>query len=471
MPDLEYIFHPRSIAVVGASPNSNATEMFLVPLIKLGYRGRIYPVYPKASEVLGLKAYPSLMDIPDSVDLVTCAIKASSTPELIRQCVQKRVKVVQIFTSGFSETGEERGIILEREIVEIARQGNVRLIGPNCMGIYYPGEGIAYEPFFPREGGSVGVLAQSGGNSIMLVMIGAARGIRFSKVVSFGNACDIDEADLLDYFADDPETKIIAGYIEGTKDGRRLIHALEKATRAKPVIFLKGGITEAGSKAVASHTGALAGSSATWRSVLSQLGVVQVEEMDEVIDLVLLFQHLKPPRGRRVGLVGLGGGNSVLMTDYCAKRGLLIPHFSEELQSRLREILPIDVDPGTSVRNPVDLSVSGWNPDILTKTLEAVDSYDGVDVILVYINLHIGAIEPPFRQWILDDVEAFVNTKKTLNKPVILAMQDDHVPEVANLGFAIEQMCHQANIPVFPFYSRAALALSRFISYYERLFN
>jgi acyl-CoA synthetase (NDP forming) len=468
VPELEYIFHPRSIAVVGASSHGNTTGMFLNPLIQFGYKGKLYPVNPKASQVSGLKAYPSILDIPGPVDHVTCAIRAALTPQLMRECAAKGVKLVQLFTAGFSETGQEEGIRLEKEITGIARRGKVRVLGPNCMGIYYPNLGISYEPFFPKDGGCVGFLSQSGGNSMNLVMLGAARGIRFSKVVSFGNACDVNEADLMEYFADDPETTIIIGYIEGTRDGRRFVEAVQKAAEAKPVILLKGGTTEAGIKAAASHTGALAGSNIIWESLFRQLGIMQVDDMDELIDLALLFQHLKPLPGGKAGLIGLGGGNSVLAADSCAREGLVVPPFPDELKRRLRGIIPTEVDPGTSVRNPVDLSVSGWNPDILSQTLEAVDGHDEVDFILVYIGLHAGAIDPPFKQWVIADIDALVRTKRNLNKPLVMVLQDDHVPKVTKFSFSIQETCRQADIPIFPSFNRGARVMSKFVRYYGR---
>ncbi len=467
MSDLDYIFHPSSIAAVGVSGHSDTTEMFLNPLIQFGYKGKIYPVNPKTGEVSGLKAYPSILDIPGPVDHVTCAIKAALTPQLIRECTAKGVKLVQIFTAGFSETGQEEGIRLEREIAEIARQGNVRVLGPNCMGIYYPKLGISYEPFFPKDGGHVGFISQSGGNSMMLVMLGAARGLRFSKVVSFGNGCDINEADLMEYFADDPETRVIIGYIEGTRDGRRFTEALQKAADAKPVILLKGGTTEVGSKAAASHTAALAGSNIIWESLFHQLGVPQVDDMDELIDLVLLSQHFHHVQGRKIGLVGLGGGNSVLVADSCAREELVVPPFPDELKRRLREILPAEVDPGTSVRNPVDLSASGWNPDVLSQSLEAVDGYDELDFILLYISLHVGTLDPLFKPRVIADIDALIKTKRNLTKPLVMALQDDHVPELVKFTFDIQERCRQADIPVFPSFNRAARAIRRFVRYHE----
>ena len=468
MSDLEYIFHPRSIAVVGASPQRGRTSAFLGSLIEFGYKGKLYPVHPKADEVSGLKAYPSIKDIPGKVDHVICLIRAGLAPQLMAECITKGVKVIQFFSSGFSETGEEEGIRLEREIAEMARQSNVRVLGPNCMGIYYPGMGLSYAPFFPRESGSVGFISQSGGISTDIVMLGAARGVRFSKVVSYGNACNITEADLLEYFAGDPETRIIIGYLEGTRDGKRLVQALRKAARVKPVIILKGGRTEAGTKAAASHTGALSGSGIIWKSLFRQLGVIQISDMDELIDLVLLFQHLNPLQGRGVGLIGIGGGSSVLITDDFVEEGLVVPSFPEELRRQLSEIVPREVDPGTSTRNPVDLSVLGWNPDILSRALQAIAASDRIDSLLVHFGLQSGTLSTRLRKSVATDIDALIRTRRNLNKPLVMVLHHDNVPEVIKFSSEIQESCSQADIPVFPSFNRAARALSRFVQHHER---
>jgi acyl-CoA synthetase (NDP forming) len=468
VPDFEYFFHPESIAVVGASQHNSTAEMFLNPLIQSGYKGKIYPIHPKVNEVSGLKAYPSILSIPGPVDHVTCGIKAALTPQLMKECAAKGVKLVQIFTAGFSESGEEQGIRLEKEIVAIARRGNVRVLGPNCMGIYCPSSGISFEPSFPSESGCVGFLAQSGGNSITLVRLGAARGIRFSKVVSFGNACDLNESDFMEYFAHDPQTKIIIGYIEGTRDGRRFVQALRKAAEVKPVIMLKGGTTDAGTRAAASHTGSLAGTNAVWSSLFSQLGVMQVYDTEELIDLLLVFMHFQPLRGRRVALVGFGGGYSVLITDNCVGEGLIVPSFPDELKGRLREILPKELDPGTSVGNPADISVTGWNPGVLSKALETVDKYDGIEFTLSYVGFHVGHVHGPVRQMIDNAFDSVIETRKNLGKPLAIVIREDHLPETRELSFYIQERCEQANIPVFPSFSRAARAISKFIQYHER---
>jgi acyl-CoA synthetase (NDP forming) len=464
MPDLEYIFHPRSIAIVGVSrdPSSYATGSFLKPLIQFGFEGKTYPINPEVSEILGVKTFPGILAIPGPVEYVICCIRAELTPKLMRECVTKGVKVIQFFTAGFSETGQEKGIRLEREIVEIARQGGIRVIGPNCMGIYCPSSKIAFDASFPKENGSVGFFCQSGGNSIELVQLGNARGIRFSKVVSFGNACDLNEADFMEYFAHDPQTDVIVGYLEGTKEGERFLNELRKAASAKPIIMLKGGEGEAGIEAVASHTGALAGNSAVWGSLFRQLGIIQVHDLEELVDLLLLFQHLKAPRGRRLGLVGTGGGRSVLATDSCEREGIAVPPFPEAVRGKLREIASEETYPGTSVRNPVDSAGLDWNLDIFSKILKTMADYDGLDFILTYTRVTFGT------ERVAKVIDSLTETKKNLDKPVAMVIRHSEEPKTVSYAFEIQNRCHQAGIPTFPSFSRAARAISRFIQYHER---
>ena len=464
MPDLEFIFHPESIAVVGASDNPRrvTNRFFMDPLLRLGYQGRIYPIHPTASEISGLKAYPSIMDVPGPVDHVSCAIRATLTPQLMHQCVAKGVKLIQIYTSGFSETGREEGIRLEREIAEIARRGNVRVLGPNCMGIYCPGSGIAYADLFAGESGNVALLSQSGGNSVEAVQLGNVRGVCFSKVVSYGNACDINEAELLEYFTQDPQTKIVTGYIEGTRDGSRFINALRETTRAKPVILLKGGTTEAGTKAAASHTGALAGNSIIWESVFRQLGVMQACDLQELIDLALLFQHFKPVQGRKLGLVGSGGGASVLITDSCERERLIIPSFPEEIREKLREIVPEELDPGTIVRNPVDFSTTWFRPGVFPAVLETMANYDGIDFILIYLGLYPDddAVESRV-------IDSIIETKRKLSKPVVMVLRYNHAPQVGKLALDLQRRCAEGGIPVFSSFDRTTRAINKLARYYE----
>ena len=258
---LEEILHPKSIAVAGASDNPDAQGYsFTCHLLDYGYRGKIYPVNPRHSEILGIKAYSRIRDIPGPVDYVISAVPASAVLDMLDDCAQKGVKCVHLFTARFSETGRQEAAALEQEILEKARKFGIRLIGPNCMGVYYPREGMSFGYDFPREQGSVGLVAQTGGGAAIVINVASMRGVRFSKVISYGNALDFNECDYLDYFSQDPETKIILMYIEGVKDGRRFFNSLRRAAAAKPVVILKGDRGKSGARAIASHTASLAGS-------------------------------------------------------------------------------------------------------------------------------------------------------------------------------------------------------------------
>jgi len=263
--DLEYIFHPRSIALVGitSDPASFAGLGFLRGLLEFGYEGHIYPVNPKASEIRGLRAYPSVRDVPGPVDHVISLVPAHVALQLIEDCGAKGVKTVHLFTAGFIETGAKEGEQLQAELLTRARRLGIRLIGPNCMGIHYPRTGITFDMRYPQEAkkvGGISFFSQSGGNAVDLLHVGPRRGLFFNKVVSYGNATDLNECDFLENFAADPDTEIIAGYIEGVTDGRRFWQAMKHVAKLKPVIVLKGGRTAAGTGAVTSHSGSIAGS-------------------------------------------------------------------------------------------------------------------------------------------------------------------------------------------------------------------
>ncbi|MCX6000705.1 MAG: CoA-binding protein, partial [Chloroflexi bacterium] len=275
---LESVFSPRSIAVVGASSNPRArvNQNFLQPLLDLGFKGKIYPINPHVTELMGQKAYASVRDVPDTVEQVVCCLPARMTPKVIEDCAAARVKVVIFYSAGLAETGEEVGVELQREVVEIARRGGVRIIGPNCLGVHCPGAGITFESNGRRQSGHVSFLSQSGGNAREIILLGAQRGVLFSKGISYGNAADLNETDFLECFASDADTAIIAAYIEGIKEPRRFLDALTRATAAKPVVVLKGGKTHGGTRAVNSHTGALAGSTETWNALCQQRNVIQV---------------------------------------------------------------------------------------------------------------------------------------------------------------------------------------------------
>ena len=466
--ELEYIFHPRSIALVGitSDPNNWMGQGFLKGLLEFGYNGPIYPTNPKASQIQGMKAYPNIMDVPGPVDHVISLIPAPLTPQLIEDCGAKGVKVVHLFTAGFGETGEEDGKRLEAELLATARRVGVRIIGPNCMGIHYYKSRITFDMGVPeeaREKGDVSFLSQSGANAVGLVQMGSFRGLRFNKVVSYGNAIDLNESDFLEHFTADPDTKIICAYIEGVRDGPRFRRALMEAAAAKPVILLKGGRTVAGVGAVNSHTGALAGSEEIWGALLQQVKATRVYSMDELSDLLVAFRHLPPLAGRNVGVIATGGGASVEAADLCESAGLFVPPLPPEIRSQLREFTPVA---GTSVRNPVD-TISMFIPQELSRTLALVASYDGIDFLIFQMELGISFLQGWGRVIVDAGFDALMETARKIDKPIVVVLRYNGRAQGSSIMAETQEKCVKAGLAVFPSIERAALAVSRFISYHE----
>jgi acyl-CoA synthetase (NDP forming) len=466
---LDEIFNPRSIAVVGASPDPNkAGYHFFKGLVDLKFDGTIYPINLNGSDVLGFKGYRNLRDVSASIDYVTVAIPAYKVTKIIEDCAAKGVKIVHIFTSGFSETGKADRIELEAQIAEIAKAGNVRVIGPNCMGIYHPKIGLSNFGVFPsKESGSVGFISQSGGNTGDFARMGLVRGLGFSKLVSYGNASDLDSIDFMEYFAWDLETKTICAYIEGVKDGRRFVKVLKEAARLKPVIILKGGLTEAGTRAVSSHTGVLAGSDAIWKALFYKTGAIQVESLREMIDLALAFSHMSCPKGRRVGIVGIGGGASVAAADFCEKTGLVVPRFMEDTITGLEKITPVA---GTSVKNPVDSPV-GRRVAIpeYEETLRLVVSDPQIDFLIAHLTIDWRIRTPEDRKNLQDLTEVLIRIKKSLGKPVAAVLRSSLSLRSWQIFLEEQNRYLEGGIPVYLTLEDAANAVSKLIQYYEFL--
>ena len=350
------LFSPSKVAIAGASLNPvSGGYQFTRFLIDHGFQGKLYPVNPTLSEIFGLKVYPKITEIPESsVDYVISCIPAESVFSLLEDCGKKNVKLVHLFTARLKETGRKEETKLENEILEKARRLGIRILGPNCMGIYYPKSGLSFNYELPTESGPVGGFFQSGGGAGEFVRYAALRGVRFSKVVSYGNASDIDGAELLNYFASDNETKVIASYIEGVKDGRRFAEALALAAKKKPVIILKGGRGKAGARLALSHTASLAGSINVWKAALKQYGAIMVSSFQELIDQVVACTFLPPITGNRVIIAGGGGGKSMVSADVWEEEGFELPELSAGFRNKLKAEAPGLWD---WIRNPVDYSL------------------------------------------------------------------------------------------------------------------
>ena len=375
--EFEYIFNPRSVAVIGASASQG--DDFTQALMSTKMRENLFLVNPNHREILGKKCYASILDIEDGIDYAVIAVPALLVPKVLSECIEKGVKAAHVFSAGFTETGLEERTRLENEVKEVTK-GRIRLIGPNCMGIYCPKSGLSFVPDASTEEGPVGVISQSGTFAEQFLTIGKIRNIKFSKVISYGNAIDLDCPDFLEYLADDPETEVIALYMEGARDGERLKSALGKAAKRKPVVALKGGVTKHGSRAASSHTGALAGSPETWSSLFKQTGVIQVENFDELVDAVLALTYSPLPSGKGVSFITNSGGFSVIETDSCVKAGLEVPQFGEETMRELRKIVPTA---GTSIGNPLD----AWPIYYTTSGMSGTIS-DAIKIVALDKNIH-----------------------------------------------------------------------------------
>lgn len=459
---LDSLFHPESIAIIGASANPTSKGYdYLKGMLELGFPGRIYPINMRAGEVLGLKAYPRIKDIPGQVDYVISCIDAQSAVATLADCALKGAKAIQLYTSGFSETGEADGIALERELLQRANDNGMHVIGPNCIGLHYPKGGLAFgRAKFSKKGGPVGGLIQSGGHAWHLVSSGSLRGLGFSKVISFGNACDLNEADFLEYLGEDPETGVIGAYIEGIKDGHRFAEVARETSQAKPLIMLKGGRTDAGKRAVASHTGSMAGSDTIWNAFFEQNGIIRVYSLDELIDCIIPFVFFPPIKKGTVGIVGGGGGASVQAADDLEMNGLQVPSLPGEIRNRLRQFTPVA---GSSLANPVD-TAEIWDIEKCVRTFELVGSWEDVDLMLAHAVVEMTA------QWqgqtVLDNIiEGLLISRETIKKPIAVILQSYGTYRAAATLHEIQKKLAGSGIPVYPSAGRAANAISKFIHY------
>jgi acyl-CoA synthetase (NDP forming) len=375
------LFEPRSVAVVGVPRSIRPGQLFLQALLDPGYRGRIYPVNPNAREILGLACHPSVTSLPEAVDLAVIVVPTAQAASVVRECAEKGVKVAIVFTAGFSELGTREGRERGAELMAAARGGQLRLVGPNCMGVYVPKTGLGSFPGLPSDQGPIAFVSQSGSLCNRVVWSGGGRGLAFSKVVSVGNQADLETSDFLEYLAEDSETEIIGAYLEGAKDGRRLWRALRLAGRRKHLVVWKVGRTGSGARAANSHTGALAGEARIWSGMLRQAGALQVRDIDELFDAMVALRYLGRPTGRRMAIVTGPGGPAVSAADACEEVGLELAELADETHRRLREVV---ASAGTSVRNPVDIGlVLGGVADVYRRALEATIDDPGVDAVVV----------------------------------------------------------------------------------------
>ncbi len=471
----QYIFNPSSVAIIGASPQDLATLAQMSTKI----RDRLFLVNPKYTEVRGMKCYPSILQVEPEIDYAMLIVSATVVPQVLEECIRKGVKVAQIYTAGFSETGIPERIELENRLKQVA-EGRIRVIGPNCFGVYCPRSGLAIVPEGPEEEGHIGVVTQSGSVAESFSYFAKTKNLRFSKVVSYGNGVDLDGCDFLEYLADDPDTKIIAFYIEGTRNGEPLKKALVAAAMKKPVVAIKGGMSEQGIRAAVSHTASLTGTPALWRSLFRQAGAIQVESFDEMLNTVTALDRSPLPSGRALSIITNSGGFSVIQTDLCQKAGMEVPRFSAETLKALRSWVPLA---GTSIGNPLDawpiyynVSSSGNIADII----RIVASDRNIHSLVFqfdqfrYLRRALGhGVEGHMRILIDLMVEGCLRARAEEKKPVVVCVSLDPFledEEDRNCNLMIKRAFSAHGFPVYPSLEGAVKALSSLFKFGQRAF-
>ncbi|MEX2644114.1 MAG: acetate--CoA ligase family protein [Acetobacterales bacterium] len=461
------LFEPKTVGVIGASGTGvTIANTFIQRMADYGFPGEIYPIHPKADELEGLKAYPSLAETPKPVDYAYIAIGAERIPDILG-AADGRVSFAQVISSGFGEV--ESGRALEATLKESAKAGGCRVLGPNCLGTYSPRGRLTFPPRPPEEVGPVGVITQSGGLGTDIIRRGSMRGLRFSGLVTVGNSVDLGPNDLLEFYLADEKTRVIGMYLEDVKDGRRFLDILKDATKVKPVVLLKGGRTAQGQLAAASHTGSLAGDERVWVALEKQTGAVMVDTLDEFIELLLAFQTLTPRPERpteRCVLFGNGGGTSVLATDFFARCGLDVSPLDKDT---LAELEALGLPPGTSVVNPIDTPVATLQREegkVAEKILDIVYGRGRPDALVMHLNLAAfvgrGPIDP------LDNLMAAavrVQERFPGQAHFMLVLRSDGEPKIEESKRAYRERAMAANIPVYDELSNVAMALRAFRGY------
>jgi acyl-CoA synthetase (NDP forming) len=472
---LDRMFHPRGVALYGGVATAvSFGRRFMDSQMLYGYKGTLYPISEKGGEVSGVKVYKSLKEVPGPVDLAALSVPAKAVPAILRECLEKGLAGVQIHSSGFSEMATAEGVALEAEIAEIAAQG-LRVIGPNCFGLHCPKGGITLLPGYryAKEPGTVAMFSQSGGVAGDFGYEARDRGLGLSKLVSYGNGTDLSALELLEYLADDPDTAIIAAYLEGVRQGARFLQLLREVTPRKPVVVWKGGLTPLGSRATVSHTGSLGGQAKIWQGALKQAGAVSVQGLEEMMDALVALKYLQN-RGPRIALMGGGGAIGVFSSDLAYRWGLEIPTFSPETQQRLRTYFPT---PGNSMVNPLDTGT----PVLPMETVEAlcreILTREPVDVLVVILLLRpleadmpnfmrLNGLEPPPAGSYFEGLlPGLVRLKEETGKDIVMVFENKaYLPDdvfVEEVSRKIRGLYQKAGLPVYPNVERALRGIRR----------
>ncbi len=444
MKKLDYFFQPKSVAIIGASRNPKKIgHVMLRNLIEGKFRGKIYPINPKTDRMFDLPCYPSVLRVPGRIDLAAISVPAPIVPKILDECGRKHIPAVIIISGGFAEVGNTE---LEQDCARIIRRYRMRALGPNCIGVFDPCSGV--DTFFlpryklerPKEG-SVAFISQSGALGSVVLDWMAMKGYKISKFISYGNAIDVDEADLTEYLADDPKTRVICCYFEGLRQGRKFFNTLRRASRKKPVIILKGGTTQEGTHAVSSHTGSLAGSKQIHSAAFRQAGAIQAQSLEELFDFARVLTSQPIPRGDRVQIITDGGGFGVLTTDWVIENRLSLARMDRKILASLRKAFP----PHVVLKNPLDLTGDA-DVERYRLAIDAAIQDSNVDMIALITLFQI----PTLTADITDVVSA---ASERSSKPLVVIAAGGRFTEV------LKKTLEDSGVPTFSYPERAAQAL------------
>ena len=447
---LNYIFNPGSVAIIGASSNPQKPGYLCTSnLVNDGFQGKIYPVNPSLDGLLGLKTYSTILDISDEVDLAISVVPAGQAISVLQDCVKKQVKGIIFVSAGFSETGSEIGSNLQAELQEIADRGEIKIVGPNTMGLintkvnlnatFSPGLGMS-------KTSNVSVVSQSGGMCVYLVNALADNNIGVGKVIGLGNRCNLDFDEMVEYLAGDDETELIVLYIEGLDNPRKLMNVALKTIKKKPIIVFKGGRSEESSTATRSHTGSLAGKYEYYKAAFKQGGMISVDTLTDLADVTKTLLLQPPAIGNRLAVLSLQAGPGIIAADKAREYGMELSVFSQNTKQRLRE----KISPLLSIENPVDMAWTGSSIDTSREILHAVLADGNVDAVLVaFISFDLSRELP----------KALIEVAAETKKPIVAC--------VGSLGSVEDtiKVMEKAGIPVYPFPDRACTGLTGLVKY------
>jgi len=445
MKKIDLLFNPKSVAVIGASRDQKKIgHVIFRNFLEWKFKGKVFPVNPSTKKLLGRKCYANVKDIKETIDLAVLSIPAKFVPKALEECGRKGIPAVVIVSGGFKEIGEER---LEKELEKTAKKYKMRVVGPNCLGVFDPSSGVdmiflpRYKLERPKEG-NIAFVTQSGAVGSVVLDWMARKGYKVSKFVSYGNAVDVDEADLIEYLAKDKKTKVICAYFEGVKEGRKFLEVTKRISGVKPIIILKGGTTEAGTKAISSHTGSLAGSFEVYAAAFRQAGVLQADDMEELFGFARTLSALPKPKGKRVQIITDGGGFGVLLSDNIVENGLELAEMKTESIEKMRKKMPGYV----ILKNPIDLTGDA-DVDRYKEALEAAVADPNVDMIGLIVLLQVPRLGG-------DVIETITNTFKTTDKPIFVISAGGEYTEV------LKKSLEDFGIPTFSYPQNAARAMS-----------